>query len=118
MGIYPCIANTITWSANNAEGVYKRGIQLGFVIGWGNLNGIVSSNIYRAENAPRYKPGHAVVLAYEALFLLGGSVLQYFLLRRENAKRRRGERDHWAEGKSAAEIEKLGDLRPDFIYTL
>src|ERR1700761_3990579 len=40
MGIYPCISNTITWTANNVEGVYKRGITLGFVIGWGNLNGM------------------------------------------------------------------------------
>jgi hypothetical protein len=39
IGIYPCIPNTITWTANNVEGVYKRGISLGFVIGWGNLNG-------------------------------------------------------------------------------
>ncbi|KAK5272994.1 hypothetical protein LTR99_002388 [Exophiala xenobiotica] len=118
IGIYPCIPNTITWTANNVEGVYKRGISLGFVIGWGNLNGIVSSNIYRAKDKPRYKPGHAVVLAYEALFLLGGSVLQHVLLRRENAKRRNGQRDHWVEGKTEAEIEKLGDKRPDFMYTL
>ena len=118
MGIYPCIANTISWTANNVEGVYKRGVQLGFVIGWGNLNGIVSSNIYQAKDSPRYKPGHGVVLGYETLFLLGGSLLQYFLLKRENAKRRRGERDSWIEGKSQAEIEKLGDKRPDFIYTL
>jgi hypothetical protein len=118
MGIYPCIANTISWTANNVEGVYKRGITLGFVIGWGNLNGIVSSNIYRTKDAPRFKPGHGTVLGYEAVFLLGGSVLQYILLRRENAKRRRGERDYWVEGKSQDEIDKLGDKRPDFIYTL
>ena len=28
IGIYPCIANTITWTSNNAEGVYKRGQSL------------------------------------------------------------------------------------------
>ena len=50
LGIYPVIPNTIAWSSNNAEGVYKRGITLGFVIGWGNLNGVVSSNMY----APTY----------------------------------------------------------------
>ncbi|KIX00159.1 uncharacterized protein Z518_10296 [Rhinocladiella mackenziei CBS 650.93] len=118
MGIYPCIPNTISWTANNVEGVYKRGISLGFVIGWGNLNGIVSSNIYRTEDKPRFKPGHAVVLAYEAVFLLGGSILQHLLLRRENAKRRNGERNVWVDGKTEIEIDKLGDKRPDFIYTL
>jgi hypothetical protein len=118
MGIYPCIPNTISWTANNVEGVYKRGISLGFVIGWGNLNGIVSSNIYRAEDKPRFKPGHSVVLAYEALWLLGGSILQHMLLRRENAKRLAGKRNNWVEGKTEAEIDKLGDKRPDFLYTL
>ncbi|KAJ5644468.1 hypothetical protein N7507_010479 [Penicillium longicatenatum] len=105
MGIYPAIANTISWSSNNIEG-------------WGNLNGIVSSNIYREADAPRFYPGHGTVLAYLVVFLFGGSIVQYILLRRENAKRRRGERDHWIEGLSRSEIELLGDKRPDFMYTL
>jgi MFS family permease len=33
MGIYPCIANTISWASNNIEGVYKRGVSLGIIIG-------------------------------------------------------------------------------------
>jgi MFS family permease len=33
MGIYPTIANTIAWCSNNIEGVYKRGVVLGIVIG-------------------------------------------------------------------------------------
>ncbi|MCJ1462724.1 hypothetical protein MMC07_001327 [Pseudocyphellaria aurata] len=118
MGIYPCISNTITWVSNNTEGVYKRGVTLGFVIGWGNLNGVVSSNIYRTKDSPKYKPGHGVVLAYLILFLLGGSVLQYILLRAENAKRLAGKREVWVEGKSPKEIDALGDKQPGFIYTL
>ncbi|KAJ5724573.1 hypothetical protein N7493_006301 [Penicillium malachiteum] len=118
MGIYPAIANTISWASNNIEGVYKRGVSLGFIIGWGNLNGIVSSNIYRDKDAPRFYPGHGTVLGYLVVFLFGGSILQYFLLRRENGKRRRGERDRRIEGLSQTEIEALGDQRPDFVYTL
>ncbi|KAK1542473.1 major facilitator superfamily transporter [Colletotrichum paranaense] len=116
LGIYPCIANTITWVANNNEGVYKRGVVLGFVIGWGNLNGIVSSNIY--FHGPRFPEGHGVVLAYMSIFLCGGSALMTTLLRIENKKRRQGKRDHWVENKSEKEIEALGDKRPDFQYTL
>lgn len=33
MGIYPCISNTISWASNNIEGVYKRGVSLGIIIG-------------------------------------------------------------------------------------
>ncbi|KAI1101472.1 MFS general substrate transporter [Jackrogersella minutella] len=116
LGIYPCISNTISWMANNIEGVYKRGVVLGFVIGWGNLNGIVSSNIY--FSAPRYLEGHGIIVAYMTLFLIGGSLLMTTLLRIENKKRSRGERDYLIEGKSAREIEALGDGKPDFLYTV
>ena len=117
LGIYPCIANTITWCANNTEGVYKRGVTLGFVIGWGNLNGIVSSNIYRSQDSPNYRPGHGVVLAYLTLFLFGGSIFTHFMLIAENNKKKRGDRDVWIAGKSESEIELMGDKRPDFMYT-
>jgi sugar phosphate permease len=116
MGIYPCIANTISWTSNNVEGVYKRGVIIGFVVGWGNLNGIVSSNIYRTP--PKYTVGHAAVMGYMIAFLLGGSIVLHLLLRRENAARRAGKRDYWVEGLSEQEAEMLGDRRPDFIYTL
>jgi nitrate/nitrite transporter NarK len=33
LGIYPCVANTVTWAANNVEGNYKRG-KSGF---WSNF---------------------------------------------------------------------------------
>ncbi|KAB8067993.1 major facilitator superfamily domain-containing protein [Aspergillus leporis] len=82
------------------------------------LNGSVSSNIFRSVDAPTFYPGHGTVLAYMTLFLFCGSILQYYLLRSENRKRRRVDRDHWVEGLTPREIAQLGDRRPDFIYTL
>lgn len=117
-GIYPTIPNTLTWCSNNIEGVYKRGVIIGIVVGWGNLNGVVSSNIYLSENAPRYFPGHAVVLAYLVICLLGGTVLMYVSMRRENSKRRSGKRDNMHDGMTDDEIWVAGDNRPDFIYSL
>jgi MFS family permease len=116
IGIYPCIPNTISWTANNVEGVYKRGIVLGFVIGWGNLNGIVSSNIY--WNKPHYLEGHAVVLGYMIAFLVGCSLLMSLLLSRENRMRRSGKRDDWTIAKTQLEVKQMGDRRPDFLYTV
>lgn len=114
----PTIANTISWISNNVEGVYKRGITIGTAVGWGNLNGVVSSNIYIKAERPRFTTGHSVILAYQIVCLLGGSVVMHLALRWENAKRRRGERDYLVEGKTREEIEALGDRRPDFLYTL
>lgn len=87
------------------------------MIGYGNLQGVVSSNIYRGEDAPEFYPGHGVVLAYLVLFQLLASIVQYLGLRKENSMRRRGERDAWLELDKET-IEVMGDRRPDFMYTL
>lgn len=116
MGIYPLVANSITWVSNNAEGVYKRGVVIGVVIGWGNLNGVMSSNVYRAKDAPHYRFGHSMVLGYLVVGLLGGSLLNWVYLRRQNAERASGKMDYVLEGelsgKSQREIvDALGDRR-------
>jgi len=92
MGTYPCVSNTISWVANNVEGVYRRSIILGFVIGWGNLNGIVSSSIFFSP--PDYTEGHRTLLAFLLVFLFSGSLLMTILLRLENKRRQHGQRDY------------------------
>jgi MFS family permease len=118
MGIYPTVANSLSWASNNVEGVYKRGVMVGCVVGWGNLNGVVASNIYMSSEKPHYRTGHATVLAYMFVCLFGGSIAVHLGLRRENKLRKTGKRDHWLEGKNAEDIRMMGDVRPDFIYTL
>ncbi|KAJ3951798.1 hypothetical protein N0V92_011780 [Colletotrichum tropicale] len=116
MGLYPCVSNTITWIANNTQGVYKRGVVLGFVIGWGNLSGILSSFTYR--HPPLFIEGHAIVIAFMALCLCVGSLTMMALLSSENQKRVQGKRDCWSDGKTQEEIDELGDNDPTFYYTV
>ncbi|CCM02520.1 uncharacterized protein FIBRA_04622 [Fibroporia radiculosa] len=96
-GIYPSIPNIVAWASNNVEGSYKRSVSLAMVIGFGNINGAVSSNVYRSEDAPWYRMGHGIVLAYIGIGLIC-SVSYIVLLKRENAKRDRGERDEIIQG--------------------
>ncbi len=110
------IPNTITWASNNIEGVYKRGVALGFIIGFGNLNGVMSSNVYIASQAPNFPTGHGVVLGYLVILLFCGSIITHFWLMWENKQRLAGKRDYLVEGKTQAEIYDLGDKHPDFIY--
>ncbi|KAF8586059.1 MFS general substrate transporter [Ramaria rubella] len=91
-GIYPTIANSTTWFANNAEGSYKRGVTVAMAIGFGNLQGAVSSNVYRAGDTPWYTLGHAIQLAYISMGFVATCIL-ILLLRIENSRRERGERD-------------------------
>jgi hypothetical protein len=95
-GIYPCISNTITWVGNNCDGVYRRGITLGAVIAWGNMNG---GNLPCLGFSSSFKSGLAtftavvptwprVVFLYLSLFLFCGSVVNYFCLIAANRHRR------------------------------
>lgn len=72
-GLYPTIPNNISWAANNLEGGYKRGVVLGIMVGLGNINGIVSSNIYMKKEKPHYRTGHGVVLGYLVILHFGAS---------------------------------------------
>uniref|UniRef100_A0A8H7YAF2 Uncharacterized protein n=1 Tax=Psilocybe cubensis TaxID=181762 RepID=A0A8H7YAF2_PSICU len=91
MGFYKT-ANSVAWVASNVEGSYKRAVTLGMAIGFGNLNGAVTANIYRSQDRPWYRLGHGVVLGYIAVGFLC-SIAYAVLLRKENARRDRGERD-------------------------
>ncbi|KAI8985572.1 MFS general substrate transporter [Trametes punicea] len=96
-GIYPAIPNIIAWVSNNVEGSYKRSVALAMVISFGNINGAVSSNVYRAKDAPWYRLGHGIVLLYIGIgFVM--SVIYFVFLKRENARRERGERDEIIKG--------------------
>lgn len=84
-------------------------------IGFGNLNGAVTSNIvsstldlsgnaliisatqYRAKDQPWYRLGHGIVLAYIGIGFFSSIIYAYFL-HRENLKRERGERDEVIDG--------------------
>ncbi|KII93819.1 hypothetical protein PLICRDRAFT_101571 [Plicaturopsis crispa FD-325 SS-3] len=95
--IYPTIPNSVAWVASNVEGSYKRSVTLAMAIGFGNLNGAVTSNVYRAVDKPWYRLGHGIVLAYIAIGWLC-SLLFLVLLKRENARKARGDRDEVISG--------------------
>ncbi|KAJ4002442.1 MFS general substrate transporter [Lentinula boryana] len=93
--IYPSIRDA--WVAGNVEGAYKRSVTLGMAIGWGNINGAVTSNIYRSTESPWYTMGHGIVLAYIGIGLICVTIMRIGL-QRENARRNRGERDEVIDG--------------------
>lgn len=121
-------ANTIAWTANITEGSYKRAFVMGVVIGWGNVsssrpsgrrckrsygergqvNGAVSSNIYRAVDKPWYRLGHGLVLMYIGIGFVS-TVILLVLLKRENRRRDQGLCDE-AIGGDEGEARQAGKL--------
>ncbi|KDQ26569.1 hypothetical protein PLEOSDRAFT_1042794 [Pleurotus ostreatus PC15] len=80
------------WVSNNVEGSYKRSVSLAMTISFGNINGAVSSNVYRDVDKPWYRLGHGLVLMYIG-FGIVFSVIYRVLLKAENERRDRGERN-------------------------
>ncbi|ROT40343.1 MFS general substrate transporter [Sodiomyces alkalinus F11] len=115
-GVYPTCPNTLSWTVNNTEGPIKRGIVVGLVVGWANLNGIVASNIYLVREAPRFWTGHGVVLGYQFFFLFCASAVMHICLKTTNKRRREGKMDAQWEAMSQDERYIAGDKRPDFVY--
>ncbi|CEI61621.1 unnamed protein product [Fusarium venenatum] len=101
------------WLSNTMSGHYKRSISSAVQIGFGNIGGIVASNVFLTQEAPQYWTGLGVSLAM--VWVCGIScTLFYFLAIRENKKRDRGERDHRLQGPDAM---NLGDDHPHWRYT-
>ncbi|KAI2767141.1 hypothetical protein CBS147339_8475 [Penicillium roqueforti] len=107
-GSYPAL------SSNNYAPATKRAVGMAIQIGLGSLGGAAASNFYKKTDAPRYRLGHSLVLAFVALGFLT-VVLYYFLCRRINAKRDRGEA---TASQNPDGIFEMGDKAPTFRYNL
>ncbi|RDX52245.1 MFS general substrate transporter [Lentinus brumalis] len=118
-GAYSSVPALLAWISSNVVGHYKRGISISIQVIMSNLGGVIVSNIYRTQDAPRYILGHALELGFVALgiIMLPITVLVY---RRINSVRdeRHREAGEKAVAYTAQELRRLGDRAPDFRYTL
>ncbi|OCF34043.1 hypothetical protein I316_04390 [Kwoniella heveanensis BCC8398] len=133
--IAPCIATTIVWSGNTFGNHYKKATSMGFIFSLGNSGGIISSQVYRGKDSPRFLVGQGVTFGFSCICLLA-SITMYFGLRRENARRERvygpapgpGQTSEWEseegkkrwglEGMTRQEIVDLGDDHPAHRFIL
>ncbi|TKX21087.1 MFS transporter-like protein 123 [Elsinoe australis] len=111
-GTYVTQPVTLTWMQNNMGGHYKRSISSAMMVGFGNVGGVVASNIFLVEEAPRYPTGYGVSLGLLWVCAAACTVFVWGLWR-ENGKRERGERDYRY---SSGERDNLGDDYPAFRY--
>ncbi|KAF1956727.1 MFS general substrate transporter [Byssothecium circinans] len=103
----------IVWLSNLVSGHYKRSVSSAMQVGFGNIGGIVASNIFLSSQAPKYPVGYGVSLGL--LWVCGAAcTVMFFLVRWENAKRERGERDYRLE---EVDADNLGDDHPGFRLT-
>jgi len=121
-GIYPSGPAILSILPNNGSGYYKRATTTALQLAVANAGGFIATNIYTTDQAPTYKRGHSIVLAFLLLAWVLTAVNVLYCIR-ENRARAEGRRqanltayeELWSAGKTRAPI---GDRHPDFRYTL
>jgi dipeptide/tripeptide permease len=103
----------LAWVQNCMAGHYKRAVAAGMTVGFGNMGGIVASNIFITSEAPRYPAGYGTSLGLLWIAAAACTVM-FFGVQAENRKRDRGERDHRL---NEADADNLGDDHPAFRFT-
>ncbi|KAM5349621.1 hypothetical protein ACJ41O_006126 [Fusarium nematophilum] len=63
-GIFPATALVLSWPAINVSGQTKRAIANAMQISIGNLGAVMGTQLYRANDGPRFIVGHSMALAY------------------------------------------------------
>ncbi|KAI8653872.1 MFS domain-containing protein [Fusarium sp. Ph1] len=85
-GIYPATALVLSWPAINVSGQTKRAIANAMQISIGNLGAVLGTQLYRANDGPRFIVGHSMALGY----LVANVIVVTFLgwrLKKQNESR-------------------------------
>ena len=112
-GIYPSVAIVLSWPANNVSGQTKRATTNALQISIGNCGAVLGTQLYRTNDSPRFFLGHGFALGYLVANVIVVGTL-WAVLRAENARRDRGERDERLNG--ITEDEWLGDDDPRWRF--
>ena len=112
-GIYPAVAIVLSWPANNVSGQTKRATANAMQISIGNLGAVLGTQLYRSTDGPRFFLGHSFAFGYLCANVLVVGTL-WTVLRRENARRDRGDRNDKLIG--IGEDEWLGDQDPRWRF--
>ncbi|OQU96076.1 Fungal Zn2-Cys6 binuclear cluster domain-containing protein [Cladophialophora immunda] len=76
-GLYSVIPGLLAWFSNNLAPVHKRSVAMALQIGLGTLAGAAASNFYVASDAPTYRTGHTIELAFVSMGLV--LVIAYYI---------------------------------------
>ncbi|KAG0375695.1 hypothetical protein BGX24_008768 [Mortierella sp. AD032] len=118
-GIVPTSSILISWLTNNCIGHAKRATALAMLVSAGSLAGMAGTQVYRPDDAPRYQRGHIVMVISICCFILNALILRT-MLSRENHRRDNNKTKglRLIQFMSEGHLNDLGDMHPNFRYTL
>lgn len=113
-GVYSAMPITICWFTMNLGGHMRRAVGTAWMIGFGNIGGIISTYSFMASDAPKfYHTGYSICLGFICLSALS-CVLYFCAVVLQNRSRAK---THDVGMTEYEKIEK-GDMSPDYRYML
>ncbi|KAJ5996276.1 hypothetical protein N7522_007936 [Penicillium canescens] len=69
----------VSWQSNNIRGQWKRAFTSATLIGGGSIGGIIGTTVFRAQDAPNYRPGLLCTMLANALVvvIVGAMTLKF-----------------------------------------
>ncbi len=116
LGGYMAIPILLAWLANNLSGHWKRAFGSAIQVALGNMAGIISTNIFLADESPKYPTGYGTAFGMLWLGALAATIM-FVLMWNENRKRAAGQMDGRLE-QPEEEVKNMGDYHPSFRFTL
>jgi len=114
MGTYSAMPVIVCWFNMNLGGHHRRAVGTAWQVGFGNIGGIIATYAFIQTDAPYFKMGHSICLAF--LCLSAASCCAYAAaVTYQNRQRDKAPRD---VGLTEYEKTELGDLSPDYRYLL
>lgn len=115
LGIYVNASMNCLWLSGNNGNYFKRATALGINLFVGSSSGLVSGQIFRAEDKPRYALGLAICLGLQ-VFAAMLTVVQYYMYRRLNKQKQALIKRCEELDEPIPHDEHLSDMNPQFKY--
>lgn len=117
IGNYAASPLTIAWLAGNTPSPGKRALVIGFN-GWGNLAGVIGSQLFRPQFSPQYKIPFYACLGIIIFAIVGYAANRQLLI--QVNKRRAAKVAAMTPQELDAELTddvRVGDKKYTFVYT-
>lgn len=115
MGLYTAMPQIVCWFALNFAGHLRKGVGTAFIVGFGNIGGIIASFIFPNNEAPRYVKGLSIGIAFVCFSIVMNILYFGLVYYRNKQKQSEGYREKWNQLTDRQRV-LAGDLHPDFRY--
>ncbi|KAI9775061.1 MAG: hypothetical protein M1835_005951 [Candelina submexicana] len=114
MGTYSAMPVIVCWFNMNLGGHHRRSVGSAWQVGFGNVGGIIATYAFLQKDAPNYKPGYSICIAFCCLSAASCCVYAATVWT-QNRNRERAPRDL---GLTEFEKTEKGDMNPEYRYLL